>query len=546
MKIAVIGSEGRMGTLRKKILSALGISTVSYDVGMDWEPVTHCDGFLICTPLFAHGEFIKRVAPFGKPIFCEKPLAGSVKEIEEIFDVCDQHNSPLYVAWQRRFHKEYQDASYCLSNVANDWRVMSIVSMDNPSPPEHVLNIKNYIHSDFMGHDINEMLYFSGGELPQKVEVLDKKVFGDNFDYSKVICHFSGNRVAYLEGYTQNPGNFYGQDLKIQTPAYTIDIPGGNQKRSFPEFYKDAFEGEVKMFVDVVKGVQTLPDQREHNVKTAQVIEMVIAESNKNYPIEVFGAGNFGTFQVENASDTVTFGTINTRNQGRDVAEVCRDPKVRRAYVCTPDATHDLIALTLLNNKKGVLCEKPVFELEPLLEVAKEHNVPFMMGFQRRFDCRYREAEKWLKSNRVNNVVVRSHDPVPFDADSGFVIANSLIHDFDTLNCLFPGAQFKVSKVEAQGSTIQVHLDVQTERGAVSATVDYRKEWPTYLQEVVLDGKSFGFDYTLEDGVKVFASYSDAYKKEFAEFSKMETFDENLANSYRPTIQMVKDALALL
>ena len=53
---------------------------------------------------------------------------------------------------------------------------------------------------------------------------------------------------------------------------------------------------EVEMFVRVVEGKEVLPNQREQNVKTAQVIEMVIAESNKNYPIEVFGSGNFGYF----------------------------------------------------------------------------------------------------------------------------------------------------------------------------------------------------------------------------------------------------------
>jgi len=546
MKIAVIGSEGRMGRLRQEILSNLGVEVVPFDVGFDFTPVEECDGFFICTPLFAHEEMILRVAKYAKPIFCEKPLAGSVKAIEEIFDCCEKFGADLYVAWQRRFHKQYQDAKYCLGQVKNDWRLMHIVSMDNPSPPDHVLNIKNYIHSDFMGHDINEMLYFSNGEMPERVEVLDKKIFGDKFDYSKVVCHFSNDRVAYLEGYTQNPGNYYGQDLLIATPSYMVDVPGGKEKRSFPEFYKDAFEAEVEMFVSLVRGETKLPSQREQNVSTAKVIEMVIQESNKNYPIEVFGNGNFGSFQNENASDVVNFGSLNTLHSGRSIQEVCADPTVRRAYVCTPDSSHDAIALELLQAGKGVLCEKPVFNLDALIAAAEYHNAPFMMGFQRRFDVRYTEAVKWVQQNGAADVVVRSHDPVPFDSNSEFVIANSLIHDFDTLNCLFPSSTFKPTKVEANGSTIKVWVTVTTPSGVVNAMLDYRKEWPTYLQEVVVDGKSFGFDYTLEPGVKVFASYSDAYKAEFVSFSKMETFDQTLADSYRPTVQMVLDTLALL
>jgi predicted dehydrogenase len=546
MKVAIIGSEGRMGKLRKKILENLGVEVVSYDIGMDYAPVLGCDGFFVCTPLFAHRENILDLAKLSKPIFCEKPLAGSVREIEEIFNTCENNGVPLYVAWQRRFHKKYQDSKYCLENVGNDWRVMHIVSMDNPSPPEHVLNIPNYIHSDFMGHDINEMLFFSNGELPESVEVLDKKVFGNVFDYSKVICHFSNKRVAYLEGYTKNPGNFYGQDLKIQTPGYTIDVPGGSEKRSFPEFYKDAFEAEVEMFVKVVEGKYNLPSQREQNVRTAMVIEMVIAESNRNYPIEFIGGGNFGSYQKKNAEDVVDFSGPHTRNQGRTLSELCADPQVRRAYVCSPDNTHDEIAAALLEAGKGVLCEKPVFGIDSLIQNAEKTNVPFMIGFQRRFDVRYLEAVKYTTSRNVSTVTVRSHDPVPFDSDSRFVTANSLIHDFDTLNCLFPGAEFTPTSVQNKGSTIVVSLDVKTSYGVVKATVDYRKEWDTYLQEVVVDGKTFGFDYILENGVKVFDSYSDAYRKEFITFAQMNSFDKDLAESYRPTVKMVQDTIALV
>jgi len=62
----------------------------------------------------------------------------------------------------------------------------------------------------------------------------------------------------------------------------------------------------------------------------------------------------------------------------------------------------------------------------------------------------------------------------------------------------------------------------------------------------VEDVKIFGFDYTPEPGVKVFDSYSDAYKKEFVAFSEMNGYDKELGESYRKTIQMVHDTIANL
>ena len=97
---------------------------------------------------------------------------------------------------------------------------------------------------------------------------------------------------------------------------------------------------------------------------------------------------------------------------------------------------------------------------------------------------------------------------------------------------------------EPPGSTILVGLTIEDGDREIHATIDYRKEWDCYLQEVEFNSNDchvFGFEYTLEPGVKVFDSYSDAYKKEFVAFSKMNGYDKELGESYRKTIQMVYD-----
>ena len=172
-----------------------------------------------------------------------------------------------------------------------------------------------------------------------------------------------------------------------------------------------------------------------------------------------------------------------------------------------------------------------------------------MIGFLCRFDPRFTEAEKWARNNEVNEIFIKSHDPVPYDSDSNFVIANSLIHDFDTLNCIFPDAEFKVTDIHATGSTIVLGISVKDGDRVIDATIDYRKEWHCYLQEVEFNSGDlhvFGFEYTLEPGVKVFDSYSDAYKKEFVAFSKMNGYDKTLGESYRKTIQLVHDTIRAL
>lgn len=551
MKVVVYGSEGRMGKFRSRILKERGVEVVGIDLNSESnQSIEDADGFVVATPLSTHTSLLYKLIVRGKPIFIEKPMAGSYEEISKLFNFAAEYGTPIYVAWQRRQHADYIEMKKTLNNVNNDWRKIHIVSADNPSPPEHVLNIPNYIHSDFMGHDINELLWMTDNELPISISVTNKKLFNNKaFDYSKIELNYSNDRVAYLEGYTKNPSNHYGQELTINTPDYTIKSKTVTDKRSFPEFYSDAFEEEIDLFVEVMKGNEEFPEQRIQNELTAQLIEAVIEVSNATTPIEFIGDGNFGSY-IRSITAFMAAPTVNTSTKGKTLSEIYYDKSIKKVYVCTPDATHDDIAMMMLDSGKAVLCEKPVSDIEGLIKKAKEKNVPFQIGFQRRFDDRYREAIKYAQKNPPKTIEIISRDPVPFDPDSKFVVANSMIHDFDVLTGILPDASFDVKEVFAVGSTIDVKVVATREdKSKVEVLFVYAKENETYQQQVIFDddwANAFGFNYIVEDGVKVFESYRSAYINQFVFFTLQTEFDEELANSYLKTIKLVKDTIACL
>lgn len=64
----------------------------------------------VCTNVTAHPEPVLTAARAGKAIVCEKPLARTVAQCEEILAVCTERQVPLFVAHVVRFFPEFAAA----------------------------------------------------------------------------------------------------------------------------------------------------------------------------------------------------------------------------------------------------------------------------------------------------------------------------------------------------------------------------------------------------------------------------------------------------
>lgn len=56
----------------------------------------------IATPPNAHSELTMKAAKAGKPVYVEKPMARTLAECQQMIDVCNHAQVPLYVAYYRR------------------------------------------------------------------------------------------------------------------------------------------------------------------------------------------------------------------------------------------------------------------------------------------------------------------------------------------------------------------------------------------------------------------------------------------------------------
>lgn len=124
---------------------------------------------------------------------------------------------------------------------------------------------------------------------------------------------------------------------------------------------------------------------------------------------------------------------------------------VDAVVVTAPSTLHAELIRRVASAGKAVFCEKPaamdVAELDRALAVVEETGVLLQVGFNRRFAPGFAAAREAIDEGRLGAIhLLRSNTRDPLLADPAAVapwsiFTQTLIHDFDALNWLNPGAE---------------------------------------------------------------------------------------------------------
>jgi myo-inositol 2-dehydrogenase / D-chiro-inositol 1-dehydrogenase len=134
-----------------------------------------------------------------------------------------------------------------------------------------------------------------------------------------------------------------------------------------------------------------------------------------------------------------------------DPAELWDDPAVDAVVIAAPARTHAGLVVAAAAAGKGVFCEKPMAvtlaDADRAIDAARTAGVVLQAGFNRRFAADWRVARELVDAGRVGTPrLLRSltRDPGGFDPARVLpdtIFLETLIHDFDTLRFLHPGAE---------------------------------------------------------------------------------------------------------
>lgn len=195
---------------------------------------------------------------------------------------------------------------------------------------------------------------------------------------------------------------------------------------------------------------------------------------NEDRPVRIglIGAGWIGNFHAESVAKRIpkarleaiadpAFPAVETLASrlgvakiSADPADVINDPDIDAVLIAAPARFHAGLIATAARAGKHVFCEKPggrsMEELDEALEASEASGVLVQFGFNRRYAADFADARKLIEQGTVGTPqLLRSltRDPGstagianPERIPPGTIFLETLIHDFDTLNWLNPGA----------------------------------------------------------------------------------------------------------
>ncbi|WP_432483240.1 Gfo/Idh/MocA family oxidoreductase [Kineococcus esterisolvens] len=134
-----------------------------------------------------------------------------------------------------------------------------------------------------------------------------------------------------------------------------------------------------------------------------------------------------------------------------DVDELLANPEVEAVVITAITEAHADLVETAARAGKGVFCEKPaglsLDEIDRGIAATTEAGVAFQVGFNRRFAAEFAAARAAIDAGRIGTPqLLRSltRDPGlvnPAGVPPWTIFLLTLIHDFDTLLFLNPGAE---------------------------------------------------------------------------------------------------------
>ncbi len=236
------------------------------------------DAVVICSSTDTHATIIAEAARAGKAIFCEKPIALTLPEIDTALAAVARAGVQLQIGFNRRFDASFKRvrAAVAEGEIGQPW-LLRITSRDPAPPPISYIRSSGGLFLDMTIHDFDMARFVIGAEV-QTVSatagVLVSEEIGaaGDIDTAVVVLRFANGVIGTIENSRQA---VYGYDQRIEVlggaGAVSIDNTFPNQAtistadairrdpphHFFLERYAASYVDEMIAFVDAVRQNRT-------------------------------------------------------------------------------------------------------------------------------------------------------------------------------------------------------------------------------------------------------------------------------------------------
>lgn len=301
LRVGVLGT-GRIGSMHAELLArevpgaalavvhdvdAAAAAAVAERLGVPAVADAHeviespgVDAVAICTSTDTHVTLIEAAAAAGKPIFCEKPIAQELADVDRALRRVDEAGVLFMVGFNRRYdpaHRSVRDA--VAAGDVGDVHVVRITSRDPAPPALAYVRVSGGIFRDMTIHDFDMARYVTGSDIVGVTAhgaVRVDPAFADAGDVDTavvVMTHENGaltvidNSRRAVYGFDQRVEAFgsAGVAASETAPVHSgvLRTADGARRPPLPHFflerYAQSYLDEWAAFVDAAGGDGTSP-----------------------------------------------------------------------------------------------------------------------------------------------------------------------------------------------------------------------------------------------------------------------------------------------
>lgn len=227
------------------------------------------EAVLVCSPSSLHVQHIVACANAGKHVFCEKPIATDISDIETALYAVKEAGVKLQIGFNRRFDPNFARIKQLLkTNEIGKPHLLRITSRDPKIPPAEFLKQSGGMFLDMTIHDFDMARFLMASEVQEVYasgNVLIDPVFAehDDIDTAVINLKFANGSLGVIDNSRQA---VYGYDQRVEVfgsagAAYADNNKMTNTTLStkdgilsdkplyfFLERYKESFVAELQAF----------------------------------------------------------------------------------------------------------------------------------------------------------------------------------------------------------------------------------------------------------------------------------------------------------
>ena len=257
---------------------------------------SNVDAVIVVTPTVLHREIVVTAANSGKHVFCEKPMAMSVDECDEMIAACKDNEVKLQIGFMRRYDRGFMAAKERI----DDGEIGDVVLVRSctrgpsvPQPWQYDIAASNGPLAEVNSHDIDTLRWFAESEIAEVYCIAGnyrcpqaKEKHPDFYDNVIMSARFANGLQGQIDGAVSVR---YGYDAKVeilgttgvlhigrldQSGVVVVNSESGISTPAVPSWrnlFLDAYLQEDREFIDAITK-DTVPRVTGHDGKMAVAV----------------------------------------------------------------------------------------------------------------------------------------------------------------------------------------------------------------------------------------------------------------------------------